>query len=85
VCPIKNHGNPESRKERINSSEAHIHGAITTSGNFSLKAMNLVQKAKAIKYAEQYKLSKTHAIVVTYRNHESWIKKNAAPINRALR
>ncbi len=33
--------------------------------------MNRVQKAKAIKYAEQYKLRKTHAVVVTYRNHES--------------
>ncbi|GAN32841.1 hypothetical protein BROSI_A1356 [Candidatus Brocadia sinica JPN1] len=37
------------------------------------------------KYAEQYELSKIQAIIAIWRNHESWIKKNTAPTNKAVR
>ncbi|BBO15734.1 hypothetical protein BPIT_00260 [Candidatus Brocadia pituitae] len=65
VCPVKNHGKPDIRKDRMNSDAVQIHGITMTIGSFKFDVISRAQNANMRKYAAQYKLSNIQAIKVT--------------------
>ncbi len=79
VCPVKNHGKPDIRKDRMNSDAVQIHGITMAMGSFNFDVISRAQHANMRKYAAQYKLSNIQAIKVTCRSHESWTTKNTTP------